>query len=203
MKMAKALNKNRIRNSWLIGLFLLVVVIFSRSQFADETVAHELMDLGGYVLVTICAIGRVYTSAFLGGYKNQNLMTYGPFSVVRNPLYFFSLLGFLGISLMSTHISVILVTVVGFGLIYSGLIQREERFLLEKFGDEYRSYMQRVPRILPNPRLYFCPEEIPMRPSYLNKAALDAVWWFVALPFMELLEYLAEMGYLHPPLIII
>lgn len=201
--MAKKLNKNRIRNSWLIGLFLLITVIFSRSMFADETVTHEIMDLSGYVLVTICAIGRVYTSAFLGGFKNQALITYGPFSVVRNPLYFFSLLGFFGISLMSTHISVIIVTVVGFGFIYSGLIRREERFLIEKFGAEYKKYMKKVPRILPNPKLYSCPQEISMQPTYLNRAALDAVWWFVPLPFMELLEYLANAGYLHASLLVI
>jgi len=37
----------------------------------------------------------------------------------------------------------------GFGTLFFGRVAREERLMLEIFGDEYRAYMSRTSRIIP------------------------------------------------------
>ena len=47
---------------------------------------------------------------------------------------------------------IIIIMCVLFGILLPSIIQTEEQTLLEKFGDEYREYMQRTGRFLPRLR---------------------------------------------------
>ena len=38
---------------------------------------------------------------------------------------------------------------IGFGTLFFGRVAREEKMMLETFGDEYREYMARTGRIIP------------------------------------------------------
>jgi protein-S-isoprenylcysteine O-methyltransferase Ste14 len=38
---------------------------------------------------------------------------------------------------------------VGFGTLYFGRVEREERMMLDNFGNNYRAYMERTGRIFP------------------------------------------------------
>jgi len=200
--MAKALNKDRVRDSRIIAAATVVLFLFSSTLIPVESMAHESFEYAGYFLVTICALGRVYTSAFLGGYKNEQLITYGPFSIVRNPLYFFSLVGIAGLSMMTSHLLFMVFNPVLFYTMYTRLIKREEGFLLEKFGSPYRDYLAAVPRLMPRFSLYHAPEEIHVQPHFVNKALMDAIWWFVPYPLFELIELLHEKDIL-PTLLLI
>lgn len=192
--MATQLNKSRMRNSKFFILLAIFIVLFTKTLIPYETVAHEAMEFVGYFLVSFCALGRLYSTAFLGGFKNQRLITSGAFSVVRNPLYFFSLIGIVGISLISGHIVVIIGLPLAFIVIYHQLIKREELFLENTFNQEYREYSTLTPRLIPNLKLYQAPQSVEVVPKYLNKAFKDAIWWFAPFPVFELAEFLQESG---------
>ncbi len=194
--MAKSLNKSRMRNSKIIVILAFILVFFTKALIPYETPIHELTDFLGYVLIALCALGRLYTTAFLGGHKNESLITYGAFSVVRNPLYFFSLLGMTGVALISGHVLIMILVPIIFIVMYHFLIKREEEFLLETFGGDYQNYMNVTPRLFPNIKLYNAPDNITVVPKYLNKAFKDAIWWFAAYPIFEMAEYLQESGLL-------
>lgn len=198
--MAKSLNKSRIRDSKIIVLTMFVIILFSNQlvMLGHESPLHETFDFLGYLLVAFCALGRVYSTAFLGGFKNENLIDYGIYSVVRNPLYFFSLIGIAGIALMSNHVLVIALVPLSFIFIYIKLIKREEEFLKKKFGKKYTEYMKRTPRLLPNIKLYHAPETVQMAPQFITKAFGDAIWWFAAFPLIELVEYVQANNIIHP-----
>lgn len=196
--MAKALNKSRIRDTRLALILCFTLVLFTEQLFHYETAMHELFDMLGSVLIASCVVGRIYSTAFLGGHKNATLITYGPFSVTRNPLYFFSFIGACGIALMSNHALLFVIIPAMFLLVFHGVIRREETFLIEEFGEPYRAYCARVPRFFPRFSLYNAPETVPMVPKYLLKAAKDAVLWFLALPFFELIEYLQDIHIIRP-----
>lgn len=200
--MAKNLNKSRMRDSRLAVLIVLAVVFLTKTTITSHTASHEIVEYVGYILISFCALGRLYSTAFLGGFKNEQLITYGAFSVTRNPLYFFSFLGMTGIALISVHILVILILPLFFLVLYHFLIKREESFLVEKFGDSYQSYMRRTPRFFPNFSRYEAPEVMESSPKYLKKALLDAVWWFAVFPVFEMAEYLQETGFIKPLLIL-
>ncbi len=186
--MATALNKSRIRDSRLIALLCVALFIFTHSLANSSSYKHEALDFIGYLLITTCALGRVYTTAFLGGHKNTELITYGPFSMVRNPLYIFSWLGVLGISLASMRPAIMIIAPLFIGIIYYLLIRREEKFLRGKFGKNYTIYENTTPRVIPDFRLYKSPDYVPMSPDRLLSSVRDAIWWFLPLPIFEFLE---------------
>ena len=196
--MAKSLNKSRMLLSRLVVVFVFLLVFFTSSSIAYEDALHETFDFIGYGLIAVCALGRLYSTAFLGGFKNRNLITVGPYSVTRNPLYVFSFLGMTGVALVSGHITLMVATPVAFLIMYHRLIGREEAHLLGIFGDEYAAYQARVPKFWPSFKNYQNPETFTMTPHFLNKAFSDAIWWFAAIPLLELAEHLQETGIITP-----
>lgn len=196
--MAKKLNKSRIRDSRMIIIVAFIVAALTKALIDFEAPLHEIIDYIGYILLAVCAMGRMYSTAFLGGHKNETLITYGAFSITRNPLYFFSLLGMTGVGLISGHVVVMIAMPVLFLLMYHFLIKREEEFLGEKFGQAYADYCQSTPRLFPNFAKYNAPETVEMTPKYLNKAFFDAIWWFAAFPLFEMTEYVIGKGWITP-----
>jgi protein-S-isoprenylcysteine O-methyltransferase Ste14 len=188
--MAQALNMSRIRDTRLIGVVLVLSLLVSQPMIAYGTWGFGAAQFFGHMLVAVCVLGRVYSTAFLGGHKNESLIRQGPFSVVRNPLYVFSYIGILGVSLMSGRVLVLVVNAVLFAVMYSKLVKREEVFLADKFGEDYQLFLQEVPRFIPKRKLYVQPDEIPLRPKYLVNAVKDAFAWFLILPAFELIQHL-------------
>lgn len=84
----------------------------------------------------------------------DRLIADGPYRYVRNPLYLGSVLMAVGLAPMAPPIGS-MVLVVAMVVFILRLIGREEPFLLEKQGDAYRSYLARVPQLIPSlrPRL--------------------------------------------------
>jgi protein-S-isoprenylcysteine O-methyltransferase Ste14 len=74
------------------------------------------------------------------------LVTTGIYGCVRNPMYtaIVTFIGRLAIALGSDWTVVLLVPTAL--ILHFGVVKREERYLEEKFGESYRSYMSRVPR---------------------------------------------------------
>lgn len=194
--MAKALNQTRIRDTRILLLLALLVTMFTAPDFKPSGIAHTLLQLAGELMVAACAIGRVYTTAFLGGHKNARLIAHGPFSVVRNPLYACSLLGVAGVALMSAHWLVMLALPPAFFALYTALVAREEVRLREIFGAEYADYCARTPRFLPRFARYQAAPSMEVNPALLWNAVRDAALWFLALPLFELVTHAQVAGYL-------
>jgi len=74
------------------------------------------------------------------------IVTGGPFRFTRNPLYLSMVLIYLGISALANGLAPILLLSVVQRLMRTGVIEREERYLERKFGDEYVQYKVGTPR---------------------------------------------------------
>jgi protein-S-isoprenylcysteine O-methyltransferase Ste14 len=196
--MAINLNKKRMRDTRILVALVLVAAFLTAPVIAEGTWLNDFLKLAGFICLTACAIGRIYSTAFIGGVKNEKLMTVGAYSMCRNPLYFYSLVGAAGIGLMSGQIISLIIVFGGFLFIYDGLIKREEEFLTEKFGQDFTDFKARVPRLLPDPKKYNCPDELLFQPKYLNYAIRDAIWWFAPVPVFSLITHLHSAGILHP-----
>ena len=194
--MAKALNQNRIRDTRVLLLLALLVTMFTAPDFAPNGLGHTLLEMVGELLVAACAVGRVFTTAFLGGHKNARLIAHGPFSVVRNPLYVCSLLGVTGVALMSAHWLVMLVLPAAFLGLYAALVAREEVRLHEIFGADYAEYCAGTPRFLPRFAQYQAATSMEVNPALLWNAVRDASLWFLALPMFELITHAQLAGLL-------
>ena len=75
--MARALNKNRIRDFRIASILLLALILISNTAIAQHQMWDALFEMAGSLLVGICIIGRIYTSAFIGGRKNAAVAKVG------------------------------------------------------------------------------------------------------------------------------
>lgn len=81
--------------------------------------------------------------------REHTLVTSGPYLYVRHPMYTALFLSMSAILLLTRNWIVGGVPLVGLCVIVLLRIQREERAMIEKFGDAYREYMKRTGRFLP------------------------------------------------------
>ena len=152
----------------------------------------------GIIAVGIGVGGRLYSTLFIGGMKNEGVdgktfIDYGPYSATRNPLYFFSFIAFMGLLALQAQMLLLLVGAFGFYWIYQRTIRREETFLTDKFGDSYRAYLDSVPRFFPR-QPFETPEQILVRPKFLHKEIKRSVAWFLFASFLLLWQLLQALG---------
>ena len=76
----------------------------------------------------------------------SSLVTDGPFRYTRNPGYLSMLMIYAGISSLANALWAILFLPAALVVIRRGVIEREERYLESKFGEEYLRYKARVRR---------------------------------------------------------
>jgi protein-S-isoprenylcysteine O-methyltransferase Ste14 len=106
------------------------------------------------------AIGRIWCSVHIAGRKNAFVVAQGPYSVCRNPLYFFSMFAFMGAGLAFESLTVLAIFTAVFFLTHWPTILHEERFLRSAFGAEFDAYCSRVPRFFPKLSLYEAPPRL-------------------------------------------
>jgi protein-S-isoprenylcysteine O-methyltransferase Ste14 len=83
--------------------------------------------------------------------KDGTLVTTGPYGYVRNPIYLGCFVFIIAMALVAANWLLLLPALVLISIVYAQ-ISNEELMLIEKFGDEYRGYMERTPRIIPRLR---------------------------------------------------
>jgi protein-S-isoprenylcysteine O-methyltransferase Ste14 len=130
---------HRISVSRAFGVMFFITVLVCDSAH-EGTIVAPVLFLSGLVLIGIATVGRLWCSLYISGYKNSQLVTAGPYSMCRNPLYFFSFLGFVGIGLATETASIPLALIVAVLLVYPHVIKREEAHLRSKFGEAFTRY---------------------------------------------------------------
>ena len=125
---------------------MLIAVLLLGEPALPDRVPIEALVATGFALTVIAALGRLWCSVYLCGRKARSVVDVGPFSTVRNPLYLFSLCGAAGIALASGSVTILVLLLGFFSLIYPVTIAHEERELERRFGDNYLLYKARVPQ---------------------------------------------------------
>jgi protein-S-isoprenylcysteine O-methyltransferase Ste14 len=80
--------------------------------------------------------------------QDHQLITSGPYGTIRHPLYTGIFTFGLSLALVSANwffVAFFVMSLFGLGL----RVPKEERMMMEQFGEEYRAYMQRTGRYLP------------------------------------------------------
>ena len=93
------------------------------------------------------ALGRQW-SAGVQLREEHALVTSGPYRWVRHPMYAVIFMFLAAISLMSANWLLGAGSTVAIVVLYQR-IDEEEAMMIEQFGDEYRSYMERTGRLVP------------------------------------------------------
>ena len=94
------------------------------------------------------ALGRNVSETVLTR-EHHELVTTGPYRVIRHPLYAMGIGLFLSVGLMAASWFILLFALIALVAIRVVVVPLEERELEAKFGDAYRSYRQRTGVLLP------------------------------------------------------
>ena len=168
----------------------------SDSLWGRDSLVESLLTSLGQCFVMAAVLGRLWSTLYIGGRKNACLVTRGPYSLTRNPLYFFSILGAAGAGLVFG--SLIVAALLG-GAIYL-LLDRAARgeaaLLRDGFGPSYADYAERVPLLWPRLTGYEDAAEPSFRPLALGRALRDALLFLMLLPTAEMAGYAKAAGLL-------
>lgn len=188
------LEKLRIPISWIYCTFILVLVVFSRSILG---VGIQLLLFSvGLFLVSIASVGRLWCMLYISGYKTKKLIVEGPYSLCRNPLYFFSFLGILGLGLTTESLLYSVALVVPYFVLYPWVIRHEEAKLLAIHPDDYPAYLQTVPRFIPSLTRYREPDNYIVNPRKFRRHIGNSLVFIWLVVFFELIEGFHEMQWI-------
>lgn len=194
-------NLSRFQRRRRLVLAVLIAVIFLALLFVQSALPtggtfHEYVEAVGVGLIFVAILGRTWCTLYIGGRKSAEIVDKGPYSVTRNPLYVFSTIGAAGIGAMVGSVTV----AIGFAALtylsfhYVTLV--EEDYLKKTFGEPYLRYMSRVPRFFPKFGLFQEAEMLSVRPQTLYRTFNDGLFFLLAYPFFEFVEYLQNAGVL-------
>jgi protein-S-isoprenylcysteine O-methyltransferase Ste14 len=135
--------------------FLAVMVIFAHPAPLTLVIGGGIVCAGEFLRLWGVAIAgsETRTTGPVGG---TFLITTGPFSYVRNPLYCGNMLLYVGAGIMSNALMpwLPIAAAAWFAFQYSMIVSLEEEYLQRTFQDEFTRYRAAVPRFVPTFRRY-------------------------------------------------
>ena len=153
-------HKKQIWRFWGIGPFGVIITIliwFAVHYFeiilkAPKMIIHPTFRIA---LMAIFMIDALYLliggNYYLGkSDRGKEIAKKGPFQFIRHPIYSVWIFSFTGILAMIFYSWGLIISAIPISLVWSWLVQREETDMLSKFGDEYRSYMEKTGQFLPS-----------------------------------------------------
>jgi protein-S-isoprenylcysteine O-methyltransferase Ste14 len=187
----------RLPASRAFSVLLIALILLTKSGWDQKApTVDALLFAMGITLVAIGSIGRLWCSLYIAGYKTYTLIDLGPYSVSRHPLYFFSLIGAIGVGFATETITIPAILAIAFPLAYWPVMQSEEKKLLKLHPEAYSSYMKRVPKIFPKWSLLSEPDEYVVNPRLFKKHIFSALWFIWLTGIMEIIEVLRELSVL-------
>lgn len=190
------IEKLRIHISRIVAVIFLIIILFTSSKWEEISFISNVFFLIGCILVGIASLGRLWCSLYIAGYKNNTLVTLGPYSISRNPLYLFSMIGAVGVGLATETLLIPFVLVLLFAIYYPSVIKSEEKRLLEIHGEKYEEYYNKTPFFFPKISLLKEPESYTVNPKIFRKNIFGALWFIWLMGIMELFEAFHETGIL-------
>lgn len=172
------------------------VLILGRSAWEGHLLSG-LLFTSGCVLTALGTIGRVWATLYIAGRKTKELVRSGPYSICRNPLYLFSLLGGLGVALVTETLTIPLLFLVPFALYYPWVIRSEEHRLRAAHGATFDDYCAQVPAFWPRFAALREEETYVVNAVSFRKHIFTALWFVWLIGAIEMVESLHELGVLH------
>jgi protein-S-isoprenylcysteine O-methyltransferase Ste14 len=174
------------------------VLISMRPISPEDAFWHEAIERTGIVLIMVGIVGRTWCAMYIGGNKLNRLVTEGPYSLTRNPLYVFSAIAAFGLGAQLGSVIFALICAAATLIIFAVVINHEERALADRFPDEFTRYKARVPRLTPDFRGWQDAETLLVRPTLVYRTFWDATLFLLAALALKALEDLRDESLVAP-----
>ena len=179
----------------IISLALLSYFFIEFRAFTLELSVEQSLQFSviGFILLIFGCFGRIWASLYIEGNKTKNLITNGPFMMVRNPLYFFSLIILIGFcfALKSLFLPIGLILI--FIVFHVPTIANEERKLRDIHGELFDDYVRSTPRLIPNIFKYKKPitsDRVNIKIKRINGVLLEVIGYIFTYTFIDLLYFI-------------
>jgi protein-S-isoprenylcysteine O-methyltransferase Ste14 len=177
----------------VMGALFLAALLSYRHPYAAPGAGRAwqmfclLISMAGLVIrfFTVGFAPRGTSGRNTRGQVAEALNISGMYSVVRNPLYLGNFIIWLGLALFIKIWWVILIVILAFTLFYERIIFAEEKFLREKFGEDFLNWAALTPAIMPRWKNWRPPEL-----SFSWKSAIKREYssWFAAISSFTVIE---------------
>lgn len=147
--------KKRIQIDSAILSFAIILTGFlylNRDLYAMNRLLDDVLDFAGMMIILKGVLFRMAARGHKKKYSRQGgqLVTDGPYRLVRNPMYFGSFLLGAGFTLIVWPWWGLPVFAVLFYLRFNRQIVKEEEYLSKAFGEEFAAYCRTTPRLFPS-----------------------------------------------------
>jgi protein-S-isoprenylcysteine O-methyltransferase Ste14 len=166
---------------------MVVAIVISRRWAHVEygTPGGLACDIAGWLVFIVAAFFRLSAIIFVGGRKGKGVVTHGPYSMCRNPLYLGSLLMAVSGALMLHCISAVPAIIVVSIFYLMVVIPSEENQLHEAFPKEWEAFVASTPRLIPRFRWITEGESIEVNLRAIRNEALRVIG-MGAIPLMAI-----------------
>jgi protein-S-isoprenylcysteine O-methyltransferase Ste14 len=139
----------------MLGIPLVYILTLWLDYFA--IIIPDFIRLIGIIVFVLGLLLLIWVHRTLGEHwsmmlklgEEHLLVTSGPYSRIRHPMYTYFYMMVIATALISANLFVGIFGVATWTLLYLVRIGDEEQMLLEQFGEEYEEYMKRTGRLLP------------------------------------------------------
>jgi len=201
-RLLHVIKKNRLKISRILIVCLILIDFLSTPRWPMKPLTIILLEVLAFALVLIAAFGRLWSLTYISGNKTQNLITTGPYSLMRNPLYFFSLIGAIGLGLVSKSILVFSVLLLAFVIYYPLVVRAEEEHLRSIHGQDFLRYRSAVLAFLPRFSRYREEASYLVDARRLRRSFFSAMWFPLIYMVMVVVDRLQALRIIDPIFIV-
>lgn len=189
----------KVRKVAVLGALLALIglTLVSQSITGVDSELHEVVEAVGLAAIVFAIVGRAWCSLYIGGRKTAEIVSRGPYSITRNPLYVFSFFGAFGVGAQTGSLTLALLFMLASYAVFRLTVQREEAWLEGAFGSQYTDYLDRTPRFVPNFKLWRDEDELSIRPAFFLLTIRDGLVFLLAVPLFEGIDMAQAEGWLR------
>ncbi len=183
-----SIRKLRVALLRLAFMPIVFVILFTRQSWSIGEVGVMIIELAGFVLL-LAGLGlRIWSILYIGGKKSGRLVTDGPYSICRNPLYMGTFLLAAGIGLVFENLLVLALVLIVLVPIHIFVALEEEKHLAGLFPADFPGYRKRVPRFWPKFSIYHSPTEIIIPMRAIRRVMIDTIGVLILPEVEDLIE---------------
>jgi len=188
------LRKLRINLLRLVFIPIVFIAIFVRPSWSLESTIGFIMEFCGYLFLLGGLAIRIWCTFYIGNRKSKEIITEGPYSICRNPLYIGSFLLAIGVGLCFENLLILILIPAIIIPVHIIAARMEETHLESKFGEQYRIYKQNTPRFWPRFSNYRSQATVDVNIHSLRRIIMDTIGVLLLPEIEDLLEILHEHG---------
>ncbi|MCG3177783.1 MAG: hypothetical protein BIFFINMI_00103 [Phycisphaerae bacterium] len=185
-----SIRKLRVRLLRLVFVPYVIAPFISRPPWPRGSAMDTVFEWAGYGLMLAGLFLRMWAIFFIGQLKSRELVTEGPYSLTRNPLYIGTFAIAIGAAFAFDNLIMLMIALLVIVPLHVVVAIEEEKRLESLFGIPYDVYRRRVPRFSFSFRSYERPETLCVSTSAIRRAAIDTFVVLLIPPLADLVELL-------------